>query len=501
MALPLWIQLASIHRLQSHDDNLADLAVVQLEEVNVTAGLLEHLRGALEAQLITLFEVAVVDAVQLLHGVVRQVDERLVDRLLADGELLRARAYVALCEHVAPLVRQVSLVDKHPQTDIELATVDEQRPLDVLLNDEDLGADVRAECRRRLTLVHGLRSTGAVLNLASRGVARNLGMYVEMMLFVCQDLAARIMDVEVQLAARRELLDQLPKLLERVEQANTSATVEVVRLDEPHVGAVIHLCIEGELSRDDILVLGLSVDMLACLNQPVDLRQCALVTAVVWLLTNALDRVEVGTEAVDLVREVLRGHVEDELDRKVLEHVQLVLLAVSMHVCVQLVLGADEVVALQVVDELLLAVGTELLEVDEARDRRPLEAVQGEVLLLELKPVLPRLQHSLDQLVIVAADERVAEVAVVCQRRLVLLRHLVVLGNDLLLAAQHFKVLLVELAHHALVHLSPGRIVAAGITSTLFAQPHERLEPIAVVVLCRTLDAVLNVVRVPLAFH
>ena len=78
--------------------------MINLKEVNVLASLLEVLLGFLEAELVTLFKISIVLLIQLLHGVVGQVNERLVDRLLAERELLRARTDVSLSEHVAALV-------------------------------------------------------------------------------------------------------------------------------------------------------------------------------------------------------------------------------------------------------------------------------------------------------------------------------------------------------------------------------------------------------------
>lgn len=62
---------------------------------------------------------------------------------------------------------------------------------------------------------------------------------------------------------------------------------------------------------------------------------------------------------------------------------------------------------------------------------------------------------------VIASDERVTIKAVVSDRRLVLLRHLVVFRYNFLLPTQHLEVLLVEFAHEPMVHLAACVIVAS----------------------------------------
>lgn len=73
----------------------------------------------------------------LLDGVVGEMDEGVVDVGFGGGELLGGEAGVAFFEEVDVVV----VVDEGPVADVELAFVDEQRALDVLLDDEGLGFD------------------------------------------------------------------------------------------------------------------------------------------------------------------------------------------------------------------------------------------------------------------------------------------------------------------------------------------------------------------------
>ena len=158
------------------------------------------------------------------------------------------------------------------------------------------------------------------------------------MLLVREYLAAGIVHIEVELAARGKLLDHLSQLLKCVEKANATTSIEIVRLNQPHVATVIHLIIESEIARHYILVLGLRVNILAILNESIYLLQFTFTAAYGWLAAHALNRIEISAEAVYFVNEVLGCHIEDKLDGQILEHVQLVLLTVAVHVRVQLIL-------------------------------------------------------------------------------------------------------------------------------------------------------------------
>lgn len=90
-----------------------------------------------EGQLIAIFEVAVVFRV-LLHRVVRQMNESIVDILQIDAEFCRGCPQVAFFEEEYLMI----LIKEHPDSDVELAPEDEQGSLDILLNDERIVLDL-----------------------------------------------------------------------------------------------------------------------------------------------------------------------------------------------------------------------------------------------------------------------------------------------------------------------------------------------------------------------
>ena len=93
----------------------------------------------------------------LLHRIVGQVHERIVNVLQVYTELRAGSTQVALPEKEELMV----LIEQHPHPYIKLALVDEQWPLDVLLNDERVMLDLIARgllAARRGCLVRGLVS-------------------------------------------------------------------------------------------------------------------------------------------------------------------------------------------------------------------------------------------------------------------------------------------------------------------------------------------------------
>ena len=82
MFLAVRIQLVpGFDALETHHDYVLDRAAHQAAEVTLDSGVLENFPGRCEAQLVAFLELAVAGTV-LLNCVVREVDERLIDRLL-----------------------------------------------------------------------------------------------------------------------------------------------------------------------------------------------------------------------------------------------------------------------------------------------------------------------------------------------------------------------------------------------------------------------------------
>jgi len=90
-----------------------------------------------ERELVAVLEVTVVFAV-FLHGIVGQVNKRVVHVGHVDAELRRSRSKVALLEEV----EVVLLCETDPDSDVEFTLEDEQGSLEVLLNDECVVADL-----------------------------------------------------------------------------------------------------------------------------------------------------------------------------------------------------------------------------------------------------------------------------------------------------------------------------------------------------------------------
>lgn len=128
------VELVAFHTLEGHLDDRHYLLPQHLVKVNFDAVLFfQQLAASREAQLVSFFEFAVVLSL-LLHCVVGQVDHWLVDAFLSQTELVRTGANIAFLEQIALLVAILGEIDHNPQSDVELAFIDEQWSFDVLLN-------------------------------------------------------------------------------------------------------------------------------------------------------------------------------------------------------------------------------------------------------------------------------------------------------------------------------------------------------------------------------
>ena len=132
---------------------------------------------------------------------------------------------------------------KDPESDVELALADEERPLDILLQDEDIRFDI---CRIHswLLLVCIPRSLVHVCRVAGCRCA-----------ILVTVLHLRVVDswspVTVQVVRLREVLELLRlgagrvleyqplQLVDRVEEVDSTAAVGVRRLEKPHIVSII----------------------------------------------------------------------------------------------------------------------------------------------------------------------------------------------------------------------------------------------------------------------
>ena len=129
----LWVDLGE-GGLESVSDQLLDLREDVTMEVKVEFGLLgaDDLREVLPAELVAVLELAVVVRL-LLDSVVCQVDE-LVCHVI-EGVLSAARSNVPILVAVA-LQASIDARQQAEAAEVELALVDQQRVVNVLLNDE-----------------------------------------------------------------------------------------------------------------------------------------------------------------------------------------------------------------------------------------------------------------------------------------------------------------------------------------------------------------------------
>ena len=98
-----------------------------------------------ETQLVSILKISIVLSI-LLHSIISQMDEGIINILEVNTELAGRCPQVALLEEIQVMV----LVEKHPDPNVEFPLENQQWPLDVLLNDKCVVLDLL--CIRGLVL-------------------------------------------------------------------------------------------------------------------------------------------------------------------------------------------------------------------------------------------------------------------------------------------------------------------------------------------------------------
>lgn len=113
------------------------------------------------------------------------------------------------------------------------------------------------------------------------------------------------MNIKVHLIAERKFLEDLPELVELIEQAYTPSSVEVVRLDQPYVTTVVHFFAQRKLARDCVLVLRFRLVLVVYSDILVYLFQLLLGGVRSMLQFHLLDTVVVLAKTINFVYEIL----------------------------------------------------------------------------------------------------------------------------------------------------------------------------------------------------
>jgi hypothetical protein len=62
------------------------------------------------------------------------------------------------------------------------------------------------------------------------------------------------MHIKIHFISQRKFFENFSELFQFIENSDTSTAVEIVGLDEPDVGAVVHFFVEGEFSTHSIFI-------------------------------------------------------------------------------------------------------------------------------------------------------------------------------------------------------------------------------------------------------
>ena len=134
---------------------------------------------------------------------------------------------------------------EHPESDVELALADEQGPLDVLLQDEDVRFDISCvHCRLLLLLVSITVSLVRICSVAAGRRSAILVIVLRLLSVRCTCRRVQVISLSkilelLSLCTRCVLEDQPLQLVDRVEEVDSAAAVGVCRLEKPHVVPIV----------------------------------------------------------------------------------------------------------------------------------------------------------------------------------------------------------------------------------------------------------------------
>ena len=135
--------------------------------------------------------------------------------------------------------------DEDPESDVELALADEERPLDILLQDEDIRFDIGCihgwlllVCIPR-SLVHICRVAGCRCAILVTAFHLRVVVVHSWSPATVQVVRLRKVLELLRLGAGRVLEYEPLQLVYRVEEVDSTAAVGVCRLEKPHIMPII----------------------------------------------------------------------------------------------------------------------------------------------------------------------------------------------------------------------------------------------------------------------
>jgi len=229
----VWVELLphGVHGFDYQVFHLRDYVPVDRHPA-VWVRIIDNLLEPLVAELVAILEGAIVLGV-LLNGIISQVNVLIVDVLQVHLELRGRRSQVALFEDVELMV----LVDEDPHADVKLTIVQQERPLNVFLDDKRIVLDFIA---RRVTAALFLRGRRLLNRLDVIGIPRvevTVASSFRRPVFL-PTLLLRRGDLDLFVLPLAVLADQLVQGVQVAKHVDATATVQVCRFKKPQVVAI-----------------------------------------------------------------------------------------------------------------------------------------------------------------------------------------------------------------------------------------------------------------------
>ena len=194
--------------------------------------------------------------------------------------------------------------------------------------------------------------------------------------------------------------------IDRVEKVDSTPSIRVRRLEQPHVVPVVKRLAHRESSIFALLLIHRAVLLDVAIHICDDFLAAFLTDSLLVGLLEFLDHVEVVGEFVEFLLAQSRAQVDDERDWNRIENVLVQILTKLGHALNELVLSGDQGMVLKVINQVFLPVLAQEVKLNLLRRRRPLKIIQR-LRRFDLNPAWTRVHHPLDHVVIVAQQEDV----------------------------------------------------------------------------------------------
>ena len=194
--------------------------------------------------------------------------------------------------------------------------------------------------------------------------------------------------------------------INRVEEVDSSASIRVGRLEQPHIVAIVERLSHCEGSILSLLLVHHAVLLDVSIHIGNDFLAALLTDGLLVRLLKFLYHVEVVCEFVEFLLTQRSAQIDNERDRNRIENVLVQILTELRHALDELILSCNQSMVLEVINQVLLPVLAQEIKLHLLRRRCPLKIIQR-LRRFYLNPAWPGVHHPFDHVVIIPQKKNI----------------------------------------------------------------------------------------------